>query len=93
MALMTQVDPRVSLSDSLRAELFLELSGLSRDQHLMVKACAAGLHEFDTFARIMTEHHGLIHLCGNRLLDSAAYRSPGCEKDPCKWQGKGSGKC
>ena len=36
--LMTQLDPRISLSDSLRAELLLELSGLSRGQQLVVQA-------------------------------------------------------
>ena len=66
--LMTQLDPRISVSESLRAESLLELSGLSRDQQLKAKACAAGVHELDTYARIMTEHHGLIHLRGNKLL-------------------------
>ena len=89
--LMTQLDPRISLSDSLRAELLLELSGLTRDQQLMIKACAAGSHDFDTYAKIMTEHHGLIHLRGNRLLDSAPHR-PGTERDNRKWQPKGAGK-
>ena len=89
--LMTQLDPRISLSDSLRAELLLELSGLTRDQQLMIKACAAGSHDFDTYAKIMTEHHGLIHLRGNRLLDSAPHR-PGTERDNRKWQPKGAGR-
>ena len=88
---MTQLDPRISLSDSLRAELLLELSGLTRDQQLMIKACAAGSRDFDTYAKIMTEHHGLIHLRGNRLLDSAPHR-PGTERDNRKWQPKGAGK-
>ena len=88
---MTQLDPRISLSDSLRAELLLELSGLTRDQQLMIKACAAGSHDFDTYAKIMTEHHGLIHLRGNRLLDSAPHR-PGTERDNRKWQPKGAGR-
>eukprot|EP00439_Symbiodinium_sp_Y106_P026222 s7627_g3.t1 len=39
----------------------------------------------------MTEHHGLIHLRGNRLLDSAPHR-PGTERDNRKWQPKGAGK-
>ena len=86
-----QLDPRISLSDSLRAELLVELSGLSRDQQLMIKACAAGSHDFETYAKIMTEHHGLIHLRGNRLLDSTPHR-PGSERDDRKWQPKGAGK-
>ena len=90
--LMTQLDPRISLSDSLRAELLLELSGLSRDQQLMVKACSGGAHDFETYAKIMTEHHGLIHLRGNKLLDSTPLRSPGFDRDTRRWQSKGSGK-
>ena len=75
-------------SKSLRAELLLELSGLSRDQKLMIKACAGGVHEFDKYAQIMTEHHGLIHLQGNKLLDSAPLRAPGSDS---KYGGRSSG--
>ena len=90
--LMTQLDSRISLSDSLRAELLLEMSGLTKDQQLMIKACAGGAHEFEVYARIMTEHHGLIHLRGNRLLDSAPHRNPGNDKDPRRWQPNGTGR-
>ena len=89
---MTQMDSRISLSDSLRAELLLELSGLSRDQQLMIKACAGGVHEFDKYAQIMTEHHGLIHLRGNKLLDSAPLCAPGSDRNTSRWTPKGSGK-
>ena len=67
---MQQLDSRVRLSDSLRAELLLELSGLGRDQQLMIKSCAAGKDTFEDYARIMTEHHGLIHLRNGRLFGS-----------------------
>ena len=87
--LMTQMDSRISLSDSLRAELLLELSGLSRDQQLMIKACAGGVHEFDKYAQIMTEHHGLIHLRGNKLLDSAPLRAPGSDRNTSRWTPQG----
>ena len=70
---MTQLDPRISLSDSLRAELLLELSGLSRDQQLMIKACAAGSHDFDTYDAVYTKDGwvGAVHsykLCTSNLV-------------------------
>ena len=38
---LCELDPTISLSESMRAELMLELSGLSRQEQLVVKACAA----------------------------------------------------
>ena len=66
--LMQQLDPRISLSDGLRAEPMLELSGLTKDQQLMIKACAGGDNSFEGFAKILIEHHGNIHLRDNRIL-------------------------
>ena len=37
---LTELDPSMALSDGLRMELMLELSGLSRQEVLVVKACA-----------------------------------------------------
>ena len=56
--LMQQLDPRIQLSDSLRAELLLELSGLTKDQPLMIKACAGKANGFEDFAKVLIEHHG-----------------------------------
>jgi len=84
--LMQQLDPRIQLSDSLRAELLLELSGLTKDQQLMVKACAGKANGFEDYAKVLTEHHGTIHLRGYRMLSSGA---PKGGKDP---GGKGFGK-
>ena len=58
----------------------------------MVKACAGGAHDFETYAKIMTEHHGLIHLRGNKLIDSTPLRTSGFDRDTRRWQPKGSGK-
>ena len=38
---LTELDPSMELSDGLRMELMLELSGLSRQEVLVVKTCAA----------------------------------------------------
>ena len=96
--LMQQLDPRISLSDSLRAELLLELSGLTRDQQLMIKACAGGIDTFEGYAKIMIEHHGLIHLRSQRILGSQDSWPKGKGKDLGKGttkgfpKGKGFGK-
>ena len=51
-----QLGPRKNLSDSLRGELLLELSGLSRDQQLMIRARAGGKTDFESFESSMVEH-------------------------------------
>ena len=49
---LIELDPSMQLSDSLRMELMLELSGLSRQEGLVVRACAATT-DFEGVAKVL----------------------------------------
>ena len=51
----------MALSDGLRMELMLELSGLSRQEVLVVKACAA-TKDFEGVAKVLVDQYSGIHL-------------------------------
>ena len=59
--MLTELDPSMSLSDGLRMELMLELSGLSRQEVLVVKACAA-TKDFEGVAKVLVVQFSGIHL-------------------------------
>ena len=67
---LCELDPTISLSESMRAELMLELSGLSRQEQLVVKACAtptkSGLATtqltFEAIADVLIEQYASVHL-------------------------------
>lgn len=58
---LTELDPSMSLSDGLRMELMLELSGLSRREVLVVKACAT-TKDFEGVAKVLVDQYSGIHL-------------------------------
>ena len=58
---LTELDPSMALSDGLRMELMLELSGLSRQEVLVVKACAA-TNDFEGVAKVLVDQYSGIHL-------------------------------
>ena len=58
---LTELDPSMALSDVLRMELMLELSGLSRQEVLVVKACAA-TKDFEAVAKVLVDQDSGIHL-------------------------------
>ena len=58
---LTELDPSMALSDGLRMELMLELSGLSRQEVLVVKACAA-TKDFEGVAKVLVDQYAGIHL-------------------------------
>ena len=51
----------MQLLDSLRMELMLELSVLSRQEGLVVRACATS-KDFEGVAKVLVEQYGQIHL-------------------------------
>ena len=67
---LCELDPTISLSESMRAELMLELSGLSRQEQLVVKACAAPSKSgsaithltFEAIADVLVEQYASVHL-------------------------------
>ena len=67
---LCKLDTTISLSESMRAELMLELSGLSRQEQLVVKACAAPSKSgaaitrltFEAIAEVLIEQDASVHL-------------------------------
>ena len=59
---LTELDPSMAVSESFRIELMLELSGVSRQEILVVKACRAD-GSFESTARVLIGHYSGIHLC------------------------------
>ena len=51
---LIELDPSMQLSDSLRMELMLALSGLSRQEGLVVRACATS-KDFEGVAKVLVE--------------------------------------
>ena len=66
-AMLTELDPGILLSNTLRADLLLETSGLSRNEQLMIKT-AAREQTFDEYARVLTEQHAVVHMKEGRTL-------------------------
>ena len=53
----------MAVSESFRIELMLELSGISRQEILVVKACRAKTDcSFESTARVLIGHYSGIHL-------------------------------
>ena len=63
---LCELDPDIRLSEAMRANLLVELSGLSRQEQLMVKT-AARSQTTDEFARVLVQHHSVVHM-KERLL-------------------------
>ena len=62
---LQELDPSISLSESMRVELMLELSGLSRQECLVIKACTVDPSQFEQIAATLIQHYGSIHLREN----------------------------
>ena len=58
---LTELDPSMAVSESFRIELMLELSGVSRQEILVVKACRAD-GSFESTACVLIDHYSGIHL-------------------------------
>ena len=63
---LCELNPDIRLSEAMRANLLVELSGLSRQEQLMVKT-AARSQTTDEFARVLVQHHSVVHM-KERLL-------------------------
>jgi len=79
---LTELDPSIALSEGLRMELMLELSGLSRQEVLVVKACAA-TKDFEGVAKVLVDQYSGIHVregsrsWNGRAFTPQSYRKPG----------------
>ncbi|CAE7253985.1 RE2 [Symbiodinium natans] len=66
--LLKTLDASIELSEPMRVELLLELSGLSRQEALVVKACTADPKKFEQIANTLVQHYTGVHLREGRAL-------------------------
>ena len=72
---LRELDPDIRLSEAMRANLLVELSGLDRTEQLMIKT-AARTHSVDEYAKVLAQHHSVVHM-KERLLTSKDTFGPG----------------
>ena len=66
--LLKTLDSSIELSEPMRVELLLELSGLTRQESLVIKACAQDIKSFESVARTLIENYSGVHLREGRTL-------------------------
>ena len=68
------VDSSIELSEPMRVELLLELSGLSRQESLVIKACTSNFRSFEAVAATSVEHYSGVHLKEGRSLGGGTFQ-------------------
>ena len=66
--LLKTLDTSIELSEPMRVELLLGLSGLTRQEFLVIKACAADIKSFESVAGTLIENYSAVHLREGRAL-------------------------
>ena len=66
--LLKSLDSSIELSEPIRVELLLELSGLSRQEALVIKACTSDAKSFEAVSATLVEHYSGTHLKEGRSL-------------------------
>ena len=100
--LLKSLDDSIELSEPMRVELLLELSGLSsRQESLVIKACTSNARSFEAIGATLVEHYSGVHLKEGRSLGGDGtfqdrrhpHSSNGTRsRAGCKGHGKGKGK-
>ena len=86
---LQELDSTMMLSDSLRAELLLELSGLSRQEILVTKACA-NPKNFEGYCKVLVDHYSGVHLTeGGKTWQGRSSPMTGKGKSYSNHSGKG----
>ena len=85
--MLCELDDTMVFSDSLRTELMLELSGLNRQEILVVKACA-DTKDFEGVGKVLIENYSGTHL----REGSRSWTGRGNPQQLGKSTGKGYGK-
>ena len=83
------MDSSISLSETMRVELLLEMSGISRQEILVTKPFAKG-QTFEDIVKVLIQHHGTIHLKEGSRSWTGSPAQP--FKGPPKGKGKSYGK-
>ena len=96
--LLKTLDSSIELSEPMRVELLLELSGLSRQESLVIKACTSDSRSFEAIGATLVEHYSGVHLKEGRSLGGGTFqdRRPSNfgarSRAGSKGYGKGKGK-
>ena len=91
--LLVELDPTMMISEAFRTELLLEMSGISRQEMLVVKACRKS-DDFEGTARVLVDNYSGIHLregsrsWTGRGIQPQVGKGKGYQKG---YQGKGKG--
>ena len=75
--LLKTLDGSIELSEPMRVELLLELSGLSRQEIIVIKACAPDAKSFESVAATLVEQYSGVHLREGRSLGQPNLRNSG----------------
>ena len=94
--LLKTLDGSIELSEPMRVELLLELSGLSRQEIIVIKACAPDAKSFESVAATLVEQYSGVHLRAGRSLGQPNLRNSGNLQSkssrPSGYRPKGKGK-
>ena len=94
--LLKTLDGSIELSEPMRVELLLELSGLSRQEIIVIKACAPDARAFESVAATLVEQYSGVHLREGRSLGQPNLRNSGNLQSkssrPSGYRPKGKGK-
>ena len=92
--LLVELDPTMMISEAFRTELLLEMSGISRQEILVVKASCRKSDDFEGTARVLVDNYSGIHLregsrsWTGRGIQPQVGKGKGYQKG---YQGKGKG--
>ena len=75
--LLKTLDGSIEISEPMRVELLLELSGLSRQEIIVIKACAPDAKSFESVAATLVEQYSGVHLREGRSLGQPNLRNSG----------------
>ena len=89
---LQELDSSTSLSEPMRCELLIELSGLTHQEALVIKACAGSPLSFEKVANTLIEHYGSVHLRGGRSLGHQGPSMGSGKGKPSTHKGKGKGR-
>ena len=94
--LLKALDGSIELSEPMRVELLLELSGLSRQEIIVIKVCAPDAKSFESVAATLVEQYSGVHLREGRSLGQPNLRNSGNLQSkssrPSGYRPKGKGK-
>ena len=94
--LLKTLDGSIELSEPMKVELLLELSGLSRQEIIVIKACDSDAKSFESVAATLVEQYSGVHLREGRSLGQPNLRNSGHLQTrsgrPSGYRPKGKGK-